>query len=167
MAKKSSTAKPAVANKSTAIREILAEQPTANVKEVQAALAKRGIKASDALVNKIKYSKGRSGGKKRRGGKRKGGSLSKAEAIRSTFAHLGETSRARDVIAHLKKSGMKVSSAQVSTLRKRMFGNGHAAAASGSLSLDDLLAAKQLAERVGSIEAAQRALASLSRLVGG
>ena len=63
MAKKTATAKPAAANKSTAIREILAAKPKANVKEVQAELQKRGIKASDALVNKIKYSKGRAGGK--------------------------------------------------------------------------------------------------------
>jgi len=41
-------------NKSNAIRSILAEQPTATVKEIQAALKAKRIKASVALISKLK-----------------------------------------------------------------------------------------------------------------
>ena len=78
---------------------------------------------------------------------------------------MGASTRVRDIIADLKKRGTKVWSAQVSTLRKRLFSNGQAASRSHTLSLDDLMAAKQFADRLGSIEAAQRALANLGRLV--
>jgi hypothetical protein len=43
--------------KSEVIRSILAKQPGATPKAILAALKRKGIKASAALVNKLKYSK--------------------------------------------------------------------------------------------------------------
>lgn len=40
--------------KSAAIRQVLADQPTASVKDIQAALAAKRIKASVALISKLK-----------------------------------------------------------------------------------------------------------------
>ncbi len=40
--------------KSEAIRQVLADHPTATVKEIQAALAAKRIKASVALISKLK-----------------------------------------------------------------------------------------------------------------
>jgi uncharacterized protein YneF (UPF0154 family) len=41
------------ANRSDVIREILKKNPNANVAAVQEKLAARGVKASNALINKI------------------------------------------------------------------------------------------------------------------
>jgi uncharacterized protein YdaL len=49
--------------KSNAIRAIIAEQPTATVKEIQAALAAKRIKASVSMISKLKATK-REGGRK-------------------------------------------------------------------------------------------------------
>lgn len=46
--------------KTSAIQAILAEQPTATVKEIQAALAAKRIKASAALIHQVKGRKRRS-----------------------------------------------------------------------------------------------------------
>ena len=89
---------------------------------------------------------------------------------------LGKKVRPRDVIAELAKEGVTVSSAQVSTTlaaagyRRRRRGKkvpGAAAAkpaAPTKLSLDSLLAAKALIEKVGGVEAAEQALHALKRL---
>jgi len=150
-------------SKSDVIREILKANQSAGLKEIRATLDERGVKASDALINKIKY--GRNGAKT--GGSRKSGNPSKADAIRDMFGALGEQARSRDVIAALAKRGMTVSSAQVSTLRKTLSGRGMTFNASGShaVSLEHLLAAKNLAERLGGIEAAMQALNSLAKLI--
>jgi hypothetical protein len=156
-----------VVSKSSTIREILKGRPTATAKEIQAELKVRGVKASDALVNKIKYGRNGTAGEKK-SGPRGGSSTSKADAIRAAWGELGMNARPRDVISALAKRGVAVSSAQVSTLRKSMprrrnAGGVHASSAS----FDHLLAAKHLAERMGGIEAAQAALANLARLVEG
>lgn len=52
-------------NKSSAIRDYIAENPNAMPKEIHDALTKRGIKVSKGLVSVVKYSKPKSG--KRRG----------------------------------------------------------------------------------------------------
>src|SRR4029077_2121734 len=51
VAKKTSTA---TATKSDVIRDVLKSQPTATVGEIKVELKRQGVKASDALVNKIK-----------------------------------------------------------------------------------------------------------------
>jgi hypothetical protein len=152
-------------SKSSAIRDVLKRRPGATTKEVQAALKERGVKASDALVNKIKY-----GRKQPAAGKtspsRGSSRPSKADAIRSAWKELGASARPRDVILVLAKRGVTASSAQVSTLRRSLPGRrAHGNSTAASASLDHLMAAKDLAKRLGGIEAAQSALANLARLM--
>ncbi len=163
MAKKRSADK--AGTKSDVIRAILKEHPKATVKEIQSELTSRGVKASVALVNKVKYGRGSS--KKKAGRRSHAGKLSKASAIRAAWEKLGHSARPRDVIAALAARGVAVSSAQVSMLRKSLLGNGRSEAASSamSVSLDHLLAAKALAHRLGGIEPARQALASLAKLM--
>jgi hypothetical protein len=160
----------AAVSKSDVIRDILKQQPTATVKEIQAALKERGVKASNALVNKIKYGRRSSGthGRKSNGRRHDNSNGSKAEAIRKMWRQLGAHARNRDVIASLSSNGVTVSSAQVSMLRKtvsRRRGQGPAARVE-SISLDQLLAAKKVAEQLGGIEVARQALASFAKLTG-
>ena len=140
-------------SKSSAIREILASQPKAAMKEIQAELAKRHIKASAALVSKIKYGR-RQTGKTRN-------SVSKADAIRGMWSKLGVDARPRDVMESLAKRGVKVSSAQVSTLR-RSNGEPHESTA---MSLDHLLAAKRFVAQVGGADIARRAIEALEKVL--
>jgi hypothetical protein len=157
--------------KSDVIREIIKARPKATVKEIRAELQERKVQASDALINKIKYGR-RAGSRKTAASKlasrngAKHGHGSKAAAIRGAFAELGRSARARDVVATLASRGIKVSPAQVSTLRKSAPRRASAAGTSSahSVSLAQLLAAKQLAEQLGGIEAAQKALDSLAQL---
>ena len=161
--KKSSTA---VASKSDAIREVLATQPSATVKEIKAKLQAKGVKASDALVNKIKYGRKRAGAKKTRRGRKSNSGVSKADAIRNMFGEMGRNARPRDIIATLKKRGVVVTSAQVSTLRHKLPRSGSPRArAAGAVSFDHLIAAKHLAKRLGGITNARQALESLATLV--
>lgn len=161
MAKKKSSA--AAPSKSDAIRAVIAAQPTATLKEIKVKLEARGVKASDALVNKIKYGRKSNRGKKAARGRN--GHGSKADAIRGMFAELGRHARPRDIIATLKKRGTVVTSAQVSMLRSKAPRNGNARSESAGLSLEQLLAAKQLAERLGGIDQARQALNTLARLI--
>ncbi len=148
----------ATVTKSSVIRGIIENNPQAPPKEIQALLKQQGVKASSALVNKIKY-----GRMKKKGGKGRTGP-NKADSIRQAWQDLGRHSRPRDIIAHLATQGVEVSSAQVSTLRGK---NGYGARrADHVLSLDNLLAAKQFVAKLGSIEVAREALASLARLLG-
>jgi arginine repressor len=153
----------AAPRKSDVIREILKSQPKATVKEVRAALQERGVKASDALINKIKYAR-KPGGKKTRSRGTNGSAGTKADAIRGVFDEMGAKARARDVVATLAARGIKVTSAQVSTLRKTVNSNRAKASTTYSVSLDHLMAAKALAQRLGGIDVARRALESLARL---
>jgi arginine repressor len=156
----------AVANKSDTIREILKAQPNANQKEVKAALQERGVKASDALISKIKYGR-KSGAAKKTRGRRAGKSrVTKADAIRKMLDKLGADARPRDVIAALALRGVKVTSAQVSTLQKGLSRRrASTAVTADSVSFAHLLAARDLAERLGGIDVARQALASLARLL--
>jgi hypothetical protein len=99
-----------IISKSDAIREVLAKQPGATVNEIAAALKSRRVKASVALISKIKY------GQKpaKRGGKR----------------------------------GRPTANGSMHTV-----------------SLEHLLAAKHLAEKLGGVEAAREALASFAKLM--
>jgi hypothetical protein len=91
--------------KSAAIKAVLAEKPAATMKEIQAALKAKRVKASVALISKLKA------GTNGKPGRRK---------------------------AHTNGNDLK---------------------------MDHLLAAKVLVGRVGSMEAARSALASLAKLV--
>jgi len=149
----------ATISKSDAIRKIVGHNPKAPLKEIQAALKEQGLKVSDALINKVKYSKQTS--KVRRGRRRK--SVSRADAIRQAWGDLGQHSRPRDVVAHLDAQGIKVSSAHVISLRSNSVPSKKSAAA--VVSLDDLVAAKAFAGKFGSIEAAKKTLDSLAHLL--
>jgi diaminopimelate decarboxylase len=94
---------------SQAIRDYLAKNGGASVGEIKEALAKKGIKASDSLINAVRYRRAR--------------------------------------------------------LRGRRRGYRAKAAVEG-ISVDSLVAAKQLVERAGSAEAAVQAIGVLRRLQG-
>jgi len=140
---------------------VLAAHPDATVKEIRAKIEAKGIKASDALINKLKYdrkSTGKSVTRKR--------GASKADAIRSMFDQMGLDARPRDVIAALKKQGITVTSAQVSMLRSKLGANGVARPTAGqAVPYEHLIAAKQLADRLGGIDKARQALESFASLV--
>ncbi len=148
-------------SKSDAIREVLTSQPKASVKDIKAKLEAKGVKASDALINKIKYAPKAGRGKTARG---KSG-VSKADAIRGMFKQLGSDARPRDVIEALKRKGVTVTSAQVSMLRGKTPRNGAVRRTGTAVSYDHLVAAKQLADRLGGVENARRALESYAKLV--
>jgi hypothetical protein len=155
------------ATKSEVIREILGPQLSATVKEVRDELEKRGVKASDALINKIKYGRGKKRGGKSARGRRSGVTgPSKADAIRNMFDELGLQARSRDVISTLAQRGVVVTSAQVSTLRKTHSLHPQASSSYAStVPYEHLQAAKSLADRLGGIENARHALASLAKLL--
>jgi hypothetical protein len=151
------------ASKSDAIRDVLKAKPKSSVKEVQAVLKERGVKASDALVNKVKY--GRNGAARKSSKPSKGGAkVNKAEAIRGAWTELGSDARPRDVIALLATRRVTVSSAQVSTLRKSALRK-KGAATFGVVPFEHLVAAKALAARLGGIENARQALNNLAKLL--
>lgn len=153
-------------SKSDSIREVLAAKPNATVKEIKAELDARGISASIALINKLKYDRKR-GAKSKKTGRARGG-VSKADAIRAKFDQLGADARPRDIIASLKSEGIKVTSAQVSMLRAKLSKNGKASKAivvASSVPFEHLVAAKQLADRLGGINKARAALESFAKLV--
>ena len=99
--------------------------------------------------------------------KRRPRSSSKAQAIRDEFASQGPKARPKDVIAVLKSKGVSVSSAQVSnikaTLAKHKRGR-KSHGSNGTLSLESLVEAKKLADRLGGIEAARYAIEALAKL---
>jgi len=168
LAKQAKTA-PA-ATKSAVILEIFSANPAATLKEVKAELTARGVKASEALINKVKYGQARSGGKKRKTarGAKANGRGAKAAAIRKVLGEVGHTTRSRDVIAMLAEQGVKVSAAQVSALRSKLkpsAARGRATVTAHAVSFSHLLAAKQLAEKLGGVNAARSALESLAQLL--
>ena len=101
---------------------------------------------------------------------------SKAEMIRQTARSLGKKVRPRDIIAKLKEQGVEVSHALVgSTLRAAGFRRKRrgrkagrraavATAVTNGLSLDALIAAKALIEKVGGVENAEAAISALKKL---
>jgi hypothetical protein len=164
LAKRRSSTK--TVSKSDVIRKILKRHSEATVAEVRTVLKRRGLKASDALINKIKYGRRETDTNKKPVARSAGNAqVSKADAIRNAWSELGHHARPRDVISVLAQRGVSVSSAQVSTLRKSPRRHGRGSAEATSVSLDHLLAAKTLVDRLGSIDVARTALANLARLV--
>jgi hypothetical protein len=86
-------------HKSNAIRAILAEQPAATVKEIQAALAGKRIKASVALISKLKSGKGKKRGRKAHAnGKANGVVLEHLLAAKGLVARVGSIEAARTAL---------------------------------------------------------------------
>lgn len=174
-------------NRSEATRKYIAAHPTASPTEIVEGLKAEGVEVSLSLASKIKYDRSRKGGGKK-GRKKKAATTKaapkasgergeKAEAIRAAARSIKGKVRPRDVIAMLAEQGIEVSSAQVSTTLKAMgmrkTGRGRKpgrpaatarAAHSGTISIDDLIAAKKLVEQLGSVEAASQALSALAKL---
>jgi arginine repressor len=186
MAKKASKAG---VNKTEMTRQYVAKHPTAGLKEIVDALKAEGVKISRSLAGKIKYgaSATKKGRRPRKPGIRSAAKSnfglergSKAEAIRSAAKSIGKKVRPRDVIAMLQEQGITVTSAQVSTTLKQMgmrrtrrgrrpqvaavAVTRKAPASSDRVSLDDLIAAKRLVEKLGGIEQARTAIGALAKL---
>ena len=107
------------------------------------------------------------------------GGVNKAQAIRDAAKKIGGKVRPKDVIAALAEQGIVVSSPQVSSTLKaagyrrtrrgrpagsKSKGKTHTADTANGLSLEHLIAAKALATKLGSVEAAKRAIDVLARL---
>lgn len=172
-------------SKSDLARQYLSKHPGASVSQITDGLKAEGVEISKALASKIKYGRSENGAAKKRAGRRKGagrrgarGGASKADSIRQSIRRFGKTFRPRDVIADLAERGVKVSSAQVSTvakgmgMRPRRKGRGPAvagvragAARSAGVSLDALVATKKLSDQLGGIDNVKSALDALSRLL--
>jgi hypothetical protein len=118
--------------------------------------------------------------KKHRTRTAKNGSINKAEEIRKAAKEIGgKKVRPKDVIAMLAAKGITVAPAQVSSTLKaagyrRIRRSGRPAGVAGKarsahadsngLTLEHLLAAKNLIAKIGSVEAAKRALDVLAKL---
>lgn len=94
---------------------------------------------------------------------------SKSAAIRE-YHEKHPNSKPKEIAENLNQSGFKITPQYVSTIlstsRKRKNGNGRRRGkVSVGSSLDHLMAAKKLVSEVGSIEAAQMAIAQYSRLM--
>jgi hypothetical protein len=105
------------------------------------------------------------------------GSVNKAEEIRKAAKEMGgKKVRPKDVIVALAAKGITVSSPQVSSTLKaagfrRVRRKNHAespktqhSSESTGLSLEHLLAAKALIHKIGSVEAAKKAIDALAKL---
>ena len=114
--------------------------------------------------------------------KKQAAGASKADLIRQTAGALPKPVRPRDVLAALAEQGIDVSRAQISAVlagmgmrprrrrRSKVAANGNAttarstATASPGLTLQSLLAAKRLADQLGSVDAAKQAVDALAKL---
>ncbi len=104
------------------------------------------------------------------------GGVNKAQAIRDAAKKLGKKVRPKDIIAALAAEGITVSSPQVSSTLKAAgyrrtrhtsrsgSAGSHGSAKSTDVSLEHLLAAKALATKLGSVEAAKKAIDVLAKL---
>jgi hypothetical protein len=98
----------------------------------------------------------------------------KADMIRQTAESMDKPVRPRDIIAALKAKGVTVTSPQVSATlkragfrRRRRHGRKSAAAApvaANGLTLNALVAAKDLIHKAGSVRAAEQAILAIKKL---
>ena len=184
MAKKKAAGGP---TKSAAVREYLREHPDATARDVVPALAAQGIEVKEGLVSVIRSSLKRNGGRKAvrkkvarngrvgrtgaRAGKVPRGARS--QAIRDYLAQNPDASP-RQVVDGLKAQGIPVKETLVGSIkygkrakaasRKKGAGRATPSRANGTLTSDDLLEAKRIADRLGGIEQARAALETLEQL---
>ena len=175
-------------SKSDIVREYLKGHPTASVQQIVSDLKPYDI--SQALAQKIKYKDGPRRGRRPRKAARTRAATSvastgaggerKADSIRRVAQGMGKRVRPRDVIASLRAEGVEASFAQVGQvlksmgMRRRRRGRRRMAesraarashsAGSMSISLDALIAAKKLADQLGSVQAAKQAMDALAKL---
>lgn len=178
-------------SKSDIVRDYLRSNPKATVHQIVDDLKAHDI--SQALAQKIKYKDGgnRSSGRRPTRVARPAapaatpapvGNETKADSIRRAVGGMGKRVRPRDVVAVLREEGIQVSFAQVGAVLKRMgmrrrSQSGGGTAAKGAvrapaatantpvaISLDALIAAKKLADQLGSVQAAKQAMDALAKL---
>jgi len=92
----------------------------------------------------------------------------KSAHIRAALGEMGKDAAPKDVIAALAAKRIKVSASQVSNVKASLNGGARKSkrgrqSMNGSVSLNDLFAAKKLAGEIG-LEKAQEALAALAKL---
>jgi hypothetical protein len=100
--------------------------------------------------------------------KSKGG-VNKAQLIRDALKKLGIDAPAKDVQAYAQAQGVTVAPAQVSNIRtkikERSSGKGKKKAATGGgVTANELVQARNMAEKVGGVERAKELLDILNRL---
>ena len=167
-------------NKSQAIRDFMRKNKGASVQQIVDGLKAEGVTA--ALVynvqSALRTKKGAKGATKKAAAATNGSAgTSKADSIRLVAEGMPKPVRPRDVVAALNEQGIAVSPAQVSQVLKGMglkrrrrgrkpaaMGGRATSSTSGSLSLENLLAAKRLVDQLGSVEAAKQAVDALARL---
>lgn len=171
------------------VRRYISKHPQDGPKAIVAGLHKQGIEVSYALASHVRHmtknAKARPAQKKRAGrnanavAARNGAAeASKADQIRATITAMGRKFQTRDVIDTLKARGVAVTASHVRAvavrmgLKRRRRGRpatagtttNRPAGKSQMWSLNDLIAAKKMAEQLGGIEAASQALAALAKL---
>jgi 23S rRNA pseudoU1915 N3-methylase RlmH len=173
-------------NKAELIRQTARSMPKpVRPRDIIAILKAKGVTVTSPQVSKTL----KQAGFKRKGRRRKSaaangaGDVSKAERIRQLAKAMGKSVRPRDIVATMAKEGVKVASAQVSTVlaaagyrrkgRKGRKGRRRAAtagtnsiarSAGQSLDIEALVAAKALVAKVGGLDRAEAALSVLKKL---
>ena len=175
-------------SKSDAIRQYLQEHPDATAKDIVPALAQQGIVVSEGLVSVVRSSLKKRAGKKatkkkvgrngrvsRRAATATGEPArgARSQAIRDYLAQSPGAS-SKEVVAGLQAKGIEVKETLVNSIkygkrskalsRKRIVSRGRPGRATGTLTSDDLLEAKRLADQLGGIKQARQALETLERL---
>jgi hypothetical protein len=158
-------------SKSDATRHYVKNHPRSTAKEIVAGVKREsGVDISEALAAKIRH-KARVATSN---AATSSNGTSKAGSIRQVAQSMPKPVRPRDVIAKLAEHGIEASSAQVSQVLKTMGMKRRKrrgrraivdATVASTLSLDSLLAAKKLANQLGSVEAAKSAVDALAKLV--
>lgn len=174
-------------NKAELIRQTARSMPKpVRPRDIIAALKEKGVTVTSPQVSKTL----KQAGFKRKGRRRKAaaangaGDVSKAERIRQLAKAMGKSVRPRDIVATMANEGVKVASAQVSTVlaaagyrrkgrkgrrgrrRGATIGGGNSVARSAGQSLDieALVAAKALVAKVGGLDRAEAAISVLKKL---
>ena len=96
--------------------------------------------------------------------------VNKSEKIRE-FIKVNPTATPKVIILGLKQKGLTVTNSLVNAIKygssskaKKKTRRGRAPASTSAISFDDLIGAKQIADRLGGVEKAKKALGMLERL---
>jgi arginine repressor len=173
-------------NKAELIRQTARSMPKpVRPRDIIAALKEKGVTVTSPQVSKtLKQAGFKRKGRRRKAAVNGAGDVSKAERIRQLAKAMGKSVRPRDIVATMADEGVKVASAQVSTVlaaagyrrkgRKGRRGRRRGATAVGtnsiarsagqSLDIEALVAAKALVAKVGGLERAEAAISVLKKL---
>jgi hypothetical protein len=171
--------KPNPGSASQSVRNYIEQHPDANPKQIVDGLAAKGVKVSIFVAKNVKYAKPAKAKTKASAPKAatKDTGVSKSESVRQYLAANSDATP-KQVSDALAKQGIKASPTLVSGVKFHLAKKGKskkaaktaaklpAAAGNGrSLSLDDLVEAKKLADRLGGLDKAKAALEALAKLV--